>query len=880
MAAPWSAISGGNSTNSNSNHTPTAQILSACNRPSLRQRCDEITSIVHRSSSKELHASFQGLLDNIFGFNGCPGWGINTLTQHNHEDFRVLQKFMEPKGALLYMVYKLQADNYLRYEFPISSLPAPTRAALMEGVMPPFYSNKLSYQSQGRTPATLMLSAFEYYMFSFAFFLVHPTHQQSMQNWTQPQYCFFPCLLDEYLQYFLPLDGGTVPPMPVTQGTSRPSSPGQGYSPPYRHPQYGVLYDYLHSKDTYRGHILRSNSSMTSLHHSSFSRQDSVLGSMSMTTTELASSETWRTETFLHALMEFWFSQNSLMPKEFGLRQQVQENFMPSVDHVRAVRIVVKHLHFFANAAKPMLNISAYQHAEEAAIDELRRYVLSHFLQKKLYVFLRHGFDHWPLDSSFRPMLEVWLSVIQPWRYTSGELRHRSSPLREHRDIPISKEKWFKFICDNILFYTALLQEYLPRAFRQDMSSPKNALMFFRVAKVYGQSNLPELLEEAERLLLEHASPGYYRQASTPGYGASYLSTSHHSPTTTNRLIVFLFVFQLRGCYWSMLAQGITGKHLHQDMVRVTCPHHIILLLLLAYRQDLIEQLLQITVQARTTVRSIGRNDFTSMSESCWSWVQQFFRELFMFDGSSSHMALQDDYGPQDTFRVDSYLDQATQFMGKTFDVDVPSVYDEMDGAHRRGMYDKDSSPDCMDGELSSLGRYQLVNGLRRFEHVYHGDPDLQPIRSYESTTLVRSLYRLSWHINDVFADKIAEWYLRPGFWGAVAKQYFAPPVIYPTHRKRSSSSSPNVSLCHDDHEALGPRVSLRFLGSYQTIGLLLALYFFCSYVLGLGPTGMFVLVMVGLVIYGFIGGLVRTIKGDEHSTQNQQHHYQHHHLN
>lgn len=42
----------------------------------------------------------------------------------------------------------------------------------------------------------------------------------------------------------------------------------------------------------------------------------------------------------------------------------------------------------------------------------------------------------------------------------------------------------------------------------------------------------------------------------------------------------------------------------------------------------------------------------------------------------------------------------------------------------------------------------QLVNGLRRFEVEYTGDPDLQPIRSYENVTLVRMLHTISCYIN------------------------------------------------------------------------------------------------------------------------------------
>lgn len=43
----------------------------------------------------------------------------------------------------------------------------------------------------------------------------------------------------------------------------------------------------------------------------------------------------------------------------------------------------------------------------------------------------------------------------------------------------------------------------------------------------------------------------------------------------------------------------------------------------------------------------------------------------------------------------------------------------------------------------------QIINGLRRFDIQYQGDPELQPIRSYENALLVRLLYRLSSLLND-----------------------------------------------------------------------------------------------------------------------------------
>lgn len=44
--------------------------------------------------------------------------------------------------------------------------------------------------------------------------------------------------------------------------------------------------------------------------------------------------------------------------------------------------------------------------------------------------------------------------------------------------------------------YTKLFVGFLSRALRTDLVSPKNALMVFRVAKVFAQPNLAEMIQK------------------------------------------------------------------------------------------------------------------------------------------------------------------------------------------------------------------------------------------------------------------------------------------------------------------------------------------------------------------------------------------------
>ena len=54
------------------------------------------------------------------------------------------------------------------------------------------------------------------------------------------------------------------------------------------------------------------------------------------------------------------------------------------------------------------------------------------------------------------------------------------------------------FVQENLLVYTKLFLGFLSRALRTDLVSPKNALMVFRVAKVFAQPNLAEMIQRGE----------------------------------------------------------------------------------------------------------------------------------------------------------------------------------------------------------------------------------------------------------------------------------------------------------------------------------------------------------------------------------------------
>uniref|UniRef100_A0A665TIU7 Sphingomyelin phosphodiesterase 4 n=1 Tax=Echeneis naucrates TaxID=173247 RepID=A0A665TIU7_ECHNA len=676
----------------------------------------------------------------------------------------------------------------------------PVKACIQEGVLPdcPLFHKKLQFPLSGLLTLNLALNPFEFFMFNFAYCLITP---KVGQHGSSTDSAYF-VLVDTYLKYFLPSEG-SVPPSPFSDSRGSVTAPSPRSSS-VSFAGYGV-----HSPSLLKHHIFH---------------QPSV-------NADPAAQEIWRSETLLQMFVEIWLHHYSLEMYQKLQSPQVKEPFTPTEEHVLVVRLLVKHLHAFSNSLKPeqlSSSPSAHSHTHPSPLEEFKRVVVQRFVQQKLYLFLQHCFGHWPLDASFRAVLETWLSYIQPWRYTGEKMNPQPD---QNRTVP---EKWEVFVQENLLMYTKLFQVFLNRAVRTDLVNAKNALMVFRVAKVFSQPNLADMIQKGEQRFLEPEHVLHHRQPRgylTPTQGGSYLSS--------RQKVVTDMVFRVKSHVYALEGQDCQYKQMFGTELR-----------------GAVMKLIQIIAQARQTAKRISdhSNDMAA-NTSFLSWFS-----LGSSDFSTSFSGAELDEGGECLKKTHEYLDRALENLCEIFKLTqgqltqlISNLGSSQDDGNCKQL------PDCIQGEngliLTDLGRRQIINGLRRFDIQYQGDPELQPIRSYESALLVRLFYRISSLVNERFGVHMSTLCSRPDFLGRLCRHYLTDPNSN-TKLKHSPMSRRELERSRQ------PRLSLRPLASYRTILLLLLLYVFGA-LLSFGPVSSTLVILAG----GFLYGLVMTLFSDKLKT-------------
>lgn len=494
------------------------------------------------------------------------------------------------------------------------------------------------------------------------------------------------------------------------------------------------------------------------------------------------------------------------------------------------VRLLVKHLHAFSSSLKPELISSSPQaHSHTSPLEEFKRVVIQRFVQQKLYVFLQHCFGHWPLDATFRAVMETWLSYIQPWRYTEEKT---NSTTDQNRVVP---EKWASFVQENLLMYTKLFQGFLNRVVRTDLVNVKNAQMVFRVAKVFAQPNLAEMIQKGEQLFLQPEHVLHHRQRAflTPTHGGSFLSA--RQPVVTDA------VFKVKSHVYGLEGQDCQYKQMFGAELR-----------------GAVLKLIQIIAQARQTAKRIADHSAeVAANKSFLSWFG-----VASPDPNNTFSGSEVDESGECVKKTHEFLERALDNLCQIFRLNTGQL-SQLIATLGTGQDDGNSRqlPDTVLGEnglvLTDLGRMQIINGQRRFEIEYQGDPELQPIRSYENAVLVRLLFKISSLVNERFGGHMEALCSRTDFLGRVGRHYLTSPAATADRRRKSPLTRRYVERNHQ------PRLSIRTLASYRTLlGLLLV--YLVGALLSFGPFSSTLLILIG----GFLHGLIMMLFGDKLKSQ------------
>ncbi|XP_026744732.1 sphingomyelin phosphodiesterase 4 isoform X2 [Trichoplusia ni] len=726
-------------------HDIMSQFYTSLNLP-LQEKLMELTRIIDQSTpSKDLQALFPQLISNIFSSSFNNGWGLRTVTvDTNKYAFEGLISFFEPMGPMFRLCYKLLSEPQLKYNLPLTDLPIDLQMTLERGRCPQFYSDMLVTDSQSLNVVALALNPFDYYIFNFALHLVSNSQQKSSwENWSSVYFA----LACDYLMHFLPADPNVsvMPHIPNYTGKVPMAAPLQTANRPLYSPSLLLIPDL-------------SGSSMANQH----------------STQNQSRNEVWRSETVLQVFIDIWMSVEQFSARNVESFQRNYTLVSSSPERVRTVRVLVKHLHSFS--AKHMSDPAVRSSA-------LRKYARQ-IMCVRAYHYIKHLVATWPLDASFRLVMELWLSLIQPWRYVNNTISQDRFPIANNNQeeggpTNTLDASFTQFIAENFPSYTCIFQLVLPRFMRLDLTAYKNAVMLFRLGKVFSQQHLGPILWNLEQAILDcgsglNLSPDTSYNNSGIEQSYTYNGVSLHKWVTIAKQAISEF----------NLSANFEYEPIWSDSMRM-------------FASELVKKIISAKQTAENNVQEFNRR-LRLRNQGLWSAIKIFL----MIENEHEEVALL-----EESKKVPNYLSISIHHFSTIFGLNEntllpPEPIIEDNSLEHSSFVNSTSFPLSITNKLRS----------KTTKIHYMGDPDLMPITTYESTILVRMLYQIATRLNEVYGYQFNSLWNRSDLLGFVTREILQSPCVIQTYVKDVTNHQNIVT------QELPARLSLRRLGSHAFV--------------------------------------------------------------
>ncbi|XP_068629663.1 sphingomyelin phosphodiesterase 4 isoform X2 [Battus philenor] len=718
-----------------------SQFYSCFNLP-LQERIIELSRIIDLTTpNKDLQALFPQLVNNIFASSFNNGWGLNSVTfEGNRTLFETLMGFLEPQGPMFQLCYKLLSDPQLKYNLPLNVLPLDLQITLERGRCPQFYADLLTVDSQSikLNVVGLSLNPFDYYIFQFALYLISNSQNKcSWENWNSVYFS----LACDYLTHFLPSDPNVpvLPHIPHYTGKVPMVTPLQNANRPLGTPSL----------------LLMPELSGISNQHTSSQTQ--------------SRNEVWRSETVLQVCIDIWMSIDQLSAGSIDNFQQNYPTISSSPERVRIVRVLIKHIHSFS---------AKYLSDPVPRSSTMRKYARQ-IMCVRGYHYVKHLVTTWPLDASFRLVMELWLSLIQPWRYTDNTIsQDRGQQMQEENNLNALDASFTQFIAENYPAYTCIFQLVLQRFMRLDLTTYKNAVMLFRLGKVFSQQHLVPILWNLEKAItdnnigLHHISEVSYNNSTEESYTYNGIALSK----------------------WVAIAKQAISE-LNVSTSFEYCP--IWTESRKCFAMEFVKKIHFAKTASETNVEEFKKK-LNQQYQSLWMTVKHW---LLINNNDEDELLL------EDMKKVPVYLNHCVQYFLNIFVLNenmLPPLETEISDV---------SQENSSFGNTSNFA-LSVTNKLRSkaTSIQYMGDPDLMPIASYENTILVRMFYQIASRLNEIYGQEFSALWNRNDFWGYISREVLQKPCTIQTYMKDITNHNNIVN------KNLPARLSLRRLSSHAFI--------------------------------------------------------------